>query len=70
MIRRAFFIAFVFSLFFPIAALACSCSKDSPGACAGLQKDDVVFTGTVTEIEVLPAAPQAPNPGAESGRGR
>ena len=45
----------------PCAAKACACSQNSPGACQGLQKGDVVFLGTVTDIEnVTPAAPASP----------
>jgi len=45
----------------PPAAKACACSQNSPGACQGLQKGDVVFLGTVTDIEnVTPAAPASP----------
>jgi hypothetical protein len=35
----------------PSAARACACSQSSPGACQGIQKGDVVFLGTVTEVE-------------------
>ncbi len=45
----------------PCAAKACACSQNSPGACQGLQKGDVVFLGTVTDVEnVTPAAPASP----------
>jgi hypothetical protein len=38
------------------AAWGCTCTQATPGKCAGLQKDDVVFLGTVTQIErVVPA---------------
>jgi hypothetical protein len=40
---------FLFSL--APAALACTCSKAPPGVCPGLQQDDVVFLGTVTQAE-------------------
>jgi hypothetical protein len=44
-------------LFWPAATIACTCSKAPPGVCPGLQSDDVVFIGTVTDIEnVSPAA--------------
>lgn len=33
------------------AARACSCRAAAPAKCAGLQKDDVVFLGTVTGID-------------------
>ena len=37
------------------ASRACSCTAAAPGKCAGLQKDDVVFLGTVTGIDRLAA---------------
>ena len=44
-------------LFWPAGTIACTCSKAPPGVCPGLQSDDVVFIGTVTDIEnVSPAA--------------
>jgi len=44
------------------AAQACTCSQDAPGKCPGLQKEDVVFLGTVTAIEEIPnTAPPAPD---------
>jgi hypothetical protein len=44
-------------LFWPAFVSACTCSKAPPGVCPGLQSDDVVFIGTVTDIEnVSPAA--------------
>ena len=44
-------------LFWPAATIACTCSKAPPGVCPGLQSDDVVFIGTVTDIEnVSPVA--------------
>ena len=59
MIRR-FFLLFSFLAIFGLGTLpafACTCSKEPPGTCPGLQTDDVVFTGTVIGIEVLPAPP-------------
>jgi hypothetical protein len=39
---------------------ACTCSKAPPGTCQGLQQDDVVFVGTVMDVENVPsAAPDA-----------
>jgi len=38
-------------LFWPAGTIACTCSKAPPGVCPGLQSDDVVFIGTVTDIE-------------------
>ena len=52
----------------PAASWACACSQAPPGACPGLQKDDVVFLGTVTEIVVLP--PASPDAGQNTGAAR
>jgi hypothetical protein len=41
----------------PFVTAACTCSTAPPGKCPGLQADDVVFLGTVTEVENLPASP-------------
>jgi hypothetical protein len=50
MIHRAF-LTLAFLLFFITPdLLACTCSKEPPGKCPGLQSDDVVFLGTVTDI--------------------
>jgi len=73
MIRRAipaFWCLFLSILIAPVVATACTCSQEPPGACRGLQKDDVVFLGTVTDIETMPAdaAPSdATTPSANSG---
>src|ERR1700734_2304989 len=60
MIQRALLIL-ALAIFIPSALLACTCSKEPPGKCPGLQSDDVVFLGTVTVISAvanpLPAAP-------------
>ena len=60
MIQRALLIL-ALAIFIPSALLACTCSKEPPGKCPGLQSDDVVFLGTVTDISAvanpLPAAP-------------
>jgi hypothetical protein len=62
--RRVYMALYVFFSFAPHFALACTCSKAPPGACLGLQKDDVVFLGTVVEIEDVPAPPSgAPGSG-------
>ena len=62
MIQRALLIL-ALVLFIPSALLACTCSKEPPGKCAGLQSDDVVFLGTVTDISAVantpPPAPAA-----------
>ena len=60
MIRRAF-VAFL--LLIPLSSLssqACTCSNEPPGQCPGLQKDDVVFLGTVTVVEDIAYAAQPP----------
>lgn len=59
MIRRTPSVALLllFLLAAPAASLACTCSKEPPGTCAGLGTDSVVFLGTVTAGETLPAAP-------------
>jgi hypothetical protein len=43
-------------LFWPAVTIACTCSKAPPGVCPGLQSDDVVFIGTVTDVENVPPA--------------
>jgi len=56
-----------FSIFcFPVVATACTCSNAAPGACAGLQKGDVVFLGTVTTAEEMPAAQPEAKTGADA----
>jgi hypothetical protein len=57
MIRRLLAPFFLLVLFGCPSVFACTCSKQPPGTCPGLQPDDVVFIGTVTQIEVL--APDA-----------
>jgi hypothetical protein len=47
------------------AARACTCSQQAPGTCPGLQKDDVVFLGTVTAVQDIAYAP----PGGASSQG-
>src|ERR1700734_2212635 len=56
MIQRALLIL-ALAIFIPSALWACTCSKEPPGKCPGLQSDDVVFLGTVTEIAAV--APDA-----------
>jgi len=46
-------------------ASACTCSQEPPGKCPGLQKDDVVFLGTVTAVEEISYA--SPNTPGTSG---
>jgi len=51
---------FVISLLLvtPALASACACSQAPPGKCQGLRPDDVVFLGTVTDVEdIADAAP-------------
>jgi hypothetical protein len=57
MIPRAFLATSLLLLFLPSGLWACTCSKEPPGKCPGLQSDDVVFVGTVTDIAgVAPVA--------------
>jgi hypothetical protein len=60
MARRFPFLICLTLLAAPIASRACTCSPSPPGQCAGLQKDDTVFLGTVTETEVLRLQTQPP----------
>jgi hypothetical protein len=63
-VRYVLMIRIKFAVFFlflgAAAAHGCTCSKEPPGACPGLQKDDVVFLGTVTAVEPAPEDPNAP----------
>jgi hypothetical protein len=61
MIHRAFLTLAFFLLFTTPNLLACTCSKEPPGKCPGLQSDDVVFLGTVTGIFAVENT-SAPNP--------
>ena len=70
MIRRAL-AAFLFLI--PAISLtshACTCSDAPPGRCPGLQKDDVVFLGTVTAVEDIayaaPHSSDSPSAASES----
>ncbi len=47
---------------------ACTCSKEPPGKCPGLQSDDVVFLGTVTDVAA--SSPPIPNERRSTGSGR
>jgi len=69
MIRRALLALSVIILAAPFAARACTCSKAPPGMCPGLQKDDVVFLGTVTEAENIPASAASGDSSAAAGAG-
>jgi hypothetical protein len=67
MIRRVLLMLSVFLCAAPFPVRACTCSKAPPGMCPGLQKDDVVFLGTVTVVENLPAPPAASDSSATAG---
>ncbi len=62
MIQRAFIAITLFLFFGPALLHACTCSNQAPGTCPGLQKDDVVFLGTVASIETAPSPADAPVP--------
>ena len=67
MIRRALLALSIVIFAAPFAARACTCSKAPPGTCPGLQEGDVVFLGTVTEVESIPAsAPEGDSMAAAS----
>ena len=55
MFRRVILVLCVMLSLCVPASRACSCTAAAPGKCAGLQKDDVVFLGTVTAIDRLAA---------------
>jgi hypothetical protein len=59
MIQRAFIAASFLLFFVPSGLRACTCSKEPPGKCPGLQSDDVVFLGTVTDIANVAPATEA-----------
>ncbi len=46
-----------------VPAWACTCSQAPPGKCPGLQPDDTIFLGTVTDVEGVPS-PAAASPSA------
>jgi hypothetical protein len=50
----------LFCLILSAAARGCTCSDEPPGKCPGLQVDDVVFLGTVTEVEDISYASPSP----------
>jgi hypothetical protein len=66
MTGRAFGAVFSLILLASMAAGACTCSQAPPGKCPGLRSDDVVFLGTVTQVEEIadaaPKPPDAPGP--------
>src|SRR6202050_3446166 len=55
MIRRAVLAMLPILFFVPGGISACTCSKAPPGTCQGLQQDDVVFVGTVVDVENVPS---------------
>lgn len=62
MILRPLAIVATLILFISCTARACTCSQETPGQCPGLQKDDVVFLGTVAAVEDISyAAPRPPD---------
>jgi hypothetical protein len=63
MIPRGLLTFTLLLLFIPSGLWACTCSKEPPGKCAGLQSDDVVFLGTVTDIAAV-APDSSANPSA------
>jgi hypothetical protein len=65
MIHRGLLALALLSFFIPSSLSACTCSKEPPGKCPGLQSDDVVFLGTVTDIASV-APDSAANPPATS----
>ncbi|HEY4710759.1 MAG TPA: hypothetical protein VIH46_11365 [Candidatus Acidoferrales bacterium] len=60
MIRRVLTALLVLIPVLSVSSKACTCSEQAPGQCPGLQKDDVVFLGTVTAVEDIAYA--APRP--------
>jgi hypothetical protein len=65
MLQRAL-LTLAFLLILPATVLSCTCSKEPPGTCAGLQADDTVFLGTVTDISAVAAEPATTNPDANA----
>ncbi len=62
MIRRTFVTLLLLIPVISLSSQACTCSPTPPGKCPGLQKDDVVFLGTVTAVEdIAYAAPRLPD---------
>jgi hypothetical protein len=66
MIRRALVAFLILIPAISLSSQACTCSQEAPGKCPGLQKDDVVFLGTVTVVEDIAYA--APHPPDSSGQ--
>jgi hypothetical protein len=62
MIRRVLTALLILIPVLSLPSKACTCSEQPPGQCPGLQKDDVVFLGTVTVVEdIAYAAPRTPD---------
>jgi hypothetical protein len=66
MIRRTLVTLLLLIPVISLTSQACTCSEETPGKCPGLQKDDVVFLGTVTLVEDIAYA--APRPPDSSGQ--
>jgi hypothetical protein len=62
MIRRPLVVLLLLIPAISPSSRACTCSDAPPGTCPGIQKDDVVFLGTVTAVEdIAYAAPHSPD---------
>ncbi|HEX2775749.1 MAG TPA: hypothetical protein VHN10_03800, partial [Candidatus Acidoferrales bacterium] len=66
MIQRALLAILPILFWAPVQTSACTCSKAPAGTCQGLQQDDVVFVGTVTDIENVPSPAPDPASAADS----
>jgi hypothetical protein len=69
MIRRYLLPLSLLVVFGALPTFGCTCSKQPPGTCPGLQTDDVVFTGTVVGIETLKPAASTADAGGGGGDG-
>jgi hypothetical protein len=74
MIFRLLAVVALFGIVIPATVRACTCSPEAPGKCPGIQKDDVVFLGTVTAAEDIayaapPPADSSAQPSEASPRG-
>jgi len=59
MVRFIKVLALIFALS-PAASWGCICSPQTPGKCPGLQKDDIVFLGTVRQVVRMPTSASNP----------
>jgi hypothetical protein len=50
---RRLWLPLLLVVFGAIPTFGCTCSKQPPGTCPGLQADDVVFAGTVVGVEMV-----------------